>query len=119
MDSHLSRKSWQHNSKSINECVHYILQVIETLKDSVTKKELNECKKHLIESMKLNKNNAHWSAKNYALDLYYLKKIRLIDDEIKLIQQVQIKDIQRISTKIFQRHLMNICYTAKQNYLKI
>ena len=111
--------STKNNSKSTNECVHYILQVLETLKDSVTKKEFNECKKHLIESMKLNKNNAHWSAKNYALDLYYLKKIRSIQDEIKLIQQVQIKDIQNISTKIFQKHLMNICYTAKQNYLKI
>jgi predicted Zn-dependent peptidase len=111
--------STKNNSKSINQCVHLILQVIESLKDSVTQKEVTECKKHLIESMKLNKNNAHWCATNYALDLYYLKTIRSITDEIKFIQQVSLEEIQKISSKIFQRHLMNICYTAKQNTLKI
>ena len=104
----------KNKKENIIKSIQLVYDTIETLKENISEKELLKCKNNLIENYKSNKNDPHWMCQNTTLDLYYLKKIISIDQEIKSIQSITINDIQKISREIFKRHLSNISYTSKE-----
>ena len=107
----------KNKKENIIKSIQIVYDTIETLKHDITDEELLKCKNNLIENLKSNKNNPYWMCQNATLDLYYLKKIISIDQEIKYIQSITIDNIKKISKEIFKRHLSNISYTSKEKII--
>ena len=83
------------------------------MKSFINKKDFNDSKQNIIESLKLKKNDTNWHALSYSQDYYYLHKVLSIQDLIKKYKEINIKDLYPIIQMIFQGKHCNICYTSE------
>ena len=102
---------------TVTKCVQLLLKTILELADTLTKTDFDSSKGHLIESIRLGKDEPHYIAAEYAQDLYHLNDVVSLTDKIKAIQQVTLKDIQKVLKEVFQIQRCCISYSGSSNYL--
>jgi predicted Zn-dependent peptidase len=108
----------KNQKKTVTQCVKLLLQNILDLSDTLTEADLDSSKAHLVESIRLGKDEPHYIAAEYAQDLYHLDQVVTLADKIKTIQKLTLKDIREISKEVFQKQLCCISYSGSSNYLK-
>ena len=108
----------KNQKKTVTQCVKLLLRTILDLSDTLTEADLNSSKAHLIESIRLGKDEPHYIAAEYAQDLYHLNRIVTLADKIKTIQGLTLKDIEDVSREVFKKKYCCISYSGSSNYLK-
>jgi len=104
--------------ESVVQCVQLLLQTILEISKTITKTDLDASKEHLVEGIRLGKNEAHYIAGRAAQDLYHLGKVEPLSAKIKTINKIQLKDIKAISRDVFKVNQCCISYSGSEDYLK-
>jgi predicted Zn-dependent peptidase len=104
--------------ESVIRCVQLLLQTIIESSKTMTKTDLDASKEHLVESMRLGKDEPHYIAGRAAQDLYHLGKVEPLSAKIKGINNIQLKDIKAIARDVFKVNQCCISYSGSEDYLK-
>jgi len=109
--------STKNNKEIVNRCINLILDTLFNLYKNITKEEFYSSKSHMIENIKLKKDEPYYLNSLYTRDFYYLDKIYTLDDKIKTIEKIQLKNLKNISEEVFKKELYCISYTGLDKYL--
>ena len=103
---------------SVSQCVQLILKTVSNLSQNVTEEDLTSARKHLLGSIQLGQHEPRYVAAEYTQDLYHLGKVLSLDEKIKLIKSLTLKDIVSVSQEVFQTKYCSISYSGSKEYLE-
>lgn len=112
------------DNKRIGEVLSVILDEVQKLKNKkIDEEELNKVKEFLIGNMKLSLESSDDIALFYGGQELLRKEIKDLDEKIKEIRNVNIKDIQNVAKEIFKNEKLNLAligpFKDEDKFLKI
>jgi len=109
--------STKNNKEIVNKCINLILDTLFNLYENITKEEFDLSKSHMIENIKLKREEPYFLNSLYTRDFYYLDKIYTLEDKIKSIKKIQLKNLKNTAEEIFKEDFYYISYTGTEKYI--
>jgi len=111
------------DNKRIDEVLRAILDECKNMQNNrVSKEELEKTKEYIVGNLKLSLEQSDAIANFYGLEELLRGKVDTLDQKIKKIRKVSVKDIERLANKIFQDKSLNLAligpFREKTKFIK-